>query len=213
MKRTLILFVILGLAFCGVAQAQNELANPSFEDIAVPMDPDPIDPTDAANWNEFMSANGVSQRVTTMPRTDLHSMELIVDGSNGFAGVFQTLNRAISPGALVTFSGWNKSLGQPFGATRELKIEWIGAPQLRVDSLGPIGSDYEPFVIAGVAPRAGSSAPGSRRCNTQTLPNGTPKETEFLNPRTFFGISGAGARRSAGPAGGPLGGFWPGHIA
>ena len=151
MKRTLILFVILGLAFCGVAQAQNELANPSFEDIAVPMDPDPIDPTDAANWNEFMSANGVSQRVTTMPRTGDANMELIVDGANGFAGVFQALDRAISPGAVVTVTGFHKSLDQPFNATRELKIEWMGAPQLRVDEF-VIGPDYEQFSLTGQAP-------------------------------------------------------------
>jgi len=157
MKRLLVLFVIFGLALCGVAQAQNELANPSFEDIAVPMDPDPIVPTDAANWNEFMSANGVSQRVTTMPRTGDASMELIVDGANGFAGVFQTLQREISPGAVVTLSGYHKSLDQPFGATRELKIEWIGAPQLRVDEF-VIGPDYEQFSLTGQAPAGTTGA-------------------------------------------------------
>ena len=79
-------------------------------------------------------------------------MELFVDGPNGFAGVFQQMASSLSPGQTVIFTGWNKSLLQPFAATRELKIEWTGAPETRVDSLGPLGSDYEQFTLAGVAP-------------------------------------------------------------
>lgn len=142
MKRVLTLFVVLGLAAGSVAQA-NELGNPGFEATD--------GPNDSSIWSEF-AGNGISQNITVMPRSGAAHQELFVDGANGFAGVFQALTTPIGPGAIVTFTGYHKSLIQPFGATRELKIEWTGSPQLRVDSLGPIGSGYEQFLLQGIAP-------------------------------------------------------------
>ncbi len=147
MKRLLVWFVVLGLVACSTAEVQQ---NPGFEAIDMAM------PTNAANWNEFSSATPVTAvRSTTMPRTGTAHMDLTVGGANGFAGVFQNLGRTINPGAQITLTGWNKSLIQPFGATRELKLEWQGSPnppQTRVDSLGPIGTNYEQFSISGIAP-------------------------------------------------------------
>jgi len=162
--RRLILFVILGLVACGTVQAQviepcidcgnlrNFLENPSFEDIAVPTDPDPVDPTDAADWNEFSSLpDSTSTRQTIMPRTGLAHMALEAVGANQFAGVFQANTAAVSPGQIVTLSGWHKWVAGM--ATRELKIEWVGAPQTRVDTIetGPM-LDYEEFCLTAIAP-------------------------------------------------------------
>jgi hypothetical protein len=148
MKR-LFLFMVLGLVCCGTALAQVQ--NPGFEAI----DAMTADPLDAANWSEFDSGgSSTSDRSTNMPRSGAAHMDLTVGGMNGFAGVFQNVGRTVSPGALVTLSGFHKSLIQPFNATRELKLEWQGMPnppQLRVDEFA-IGPDYEPFSLSGVAP-------------------------------------------------------------
>jgi hypothetical protein len=61
------------------------------------------------------------------------------------------LGIVVNPGDMVTFSGYHKSLVDPFNATREVKIEWTGAPQLRVDEFA-IPTDYTQFSLAGVAP-------------------------------------------------------------
>jgi PEP-CTERM motif len=45
----------------------------------------------------------------------------------------------------------------PFTGTRELKIEWSGAPQLRVDTF-EIGSEYEQFALEGIAPAGVTTA-------------------------------------------------------
>jgi hypothetical protein len=129
------------------ASAQNQVENPSFEDPTVDMG--------SANdvWFRFGSApNGVSSESTVMPRTGSRHISLEMAGANQFAGVFQNLNRSITPGATVTFSGWAKNAsGAPFAATQEIKLEWQGAPQNRVDVL-TLGSDYEQFTHTGVAP-------------------------------------------------------------
>jgi hypothetical protein len=158
------LFVILGLVACGTVQAQvidpciecgnlrNLLENPSFEDIAVPTDPDPVNPADAAAWNEFSSLpDSTSTRSLAMPRTGVASMLLEAVGANQFAGVFQGLPGAVSGGEIVTISGWHKVLAGP--VTRELKLEWHGAPQTRVDEiLVPTTLDWEEFCLTAIAP-------------------------------------------------------------
>jgi hypothetical protein len=167
MKRVLTLFVVLGLMACGTAQAQppnvidpciecgdrpNLLENPSFEDIAVPTPPDPVDPLNAADWSEFSSLPGsTSTRQEIMPRTGMAHMVLEAVGANQFAGVFQGNTAAVNPGQIVTISGWHKwVIGS---ATRELKLEWVGAPQTRVDTIevGPM-ADYEEFCLTAIAP-------------------------------------------------------------
>jgi hypothetical protein len=74
-------------------------------------------------------------------------------GANQFAGVFQNLNRPVTAGATVTFTGWHKAVGADL-STHELKLEWQGSPnppQNRVDVFN-IGSDYTQFTHIGVAP-------------------------------------------------------------
>ena len=174
--RRLILFVILGLVACGTAQAQvlpciecddrpNLLENPSFEDIAVPTDPDPVNPADAAAWNEFSNDPNTSLRSTVMPRTGSAHMDLEVIDANGFAGVFQGLPGSVSPGQIVTIQGWHKVLAGP--VTRELKLEWHGAPLTRVDEiLVPTTGEYEFFWLTAVAPAGTTGVTGTYAIST-----------------------------------------------
>jgi hypothetical protein len=148
MKRwTCIVVVALAVALPSArALAQNLLDNPGFEDPTVSMG--------SANdvWFRFGSgAGGTSSESTTAPRSGARHIELTTIGANQFAGVFQNLNLPVAPGDIVTFSGFHKSVGSPFNATVEVKLEWQGAPQNRLDILA-LGTAYEPFSHQGVAP-------------------------------------------------------------
>lgn len=145
-KLVMLMLVLCPFALAAENALANALANPGFE-----TDPTGTTPGD---WAKFDSGfGGLSVHSTAMPRSGTGHMDLSVTGENLFAGVFQDLGIVINPGDKVTFTGWNKSLVDPFNGTRELKIEWHGAPQFRVDSLGPIiGTEYEPFSIEDVAP-------------------------------------------------------------
>lgn len=143
--RKLLTLIFLGLfAFAaGIAQA-NLLGNPGFETVPA---------GGAGDWNTFAGGPGaVSQHSTLMPRSGTGHMDLQTGGANAFAGVFQFGSVTFPAGATVTFTGWHKSLIEPFNGTRELKIEWVGAPQLRVDEIGMIPTQYTQFSLAGVAP-------------------------------------------------------------
>jgi len=137
----------------------NALKNAGFED--------PTVDTGSAlgNWFRFGSgAQGFASQNTTMPRSGLQAMELITVAANQFAGVFQDLEDPsspgtklpVAPGQTVVFSGYNKAVG-PFLGTRELKIEWIGAPA-SIDFNTSIGADYEPFSFSAVAPAGTTGA-------------------------------------------------------
>ncbi len=139
-------FLSLLALTAGVAQA-NLLGNPGFETVPV---------GGAGDWNTF-SGGGVSQHSTLMPRSGTGHMDLQTGGPNAFAGVFQFGSVTFPEGATVTLTGWHKSLVDPFNGTRELKIEWVGAPQLRVDTLA-IGTEYEQFSLVGVAPAGVTAA-------------------------------------------------------
>lgn len=126
------------------ATAQNLLANPSFEDPTVSMG------SALGAWFRFGSGGqGISNESTAEPRSGARHISLETLGANQFAGVFQTLTTPLSPGQIVTFSGYHKSLGND--VTSEIKIEWAGAPQYRVDVLS-VGDAYEPFSISQAAP-------------------------------------------------------------
>lgn len=128
------------------AQAQNLLVNEGFELPTVDMG------SAVGNWFRFGSgAGGVSAESTVMPRSGQRHMDLTMIGSNQFAGVFQTLAIPVIAGQTATFTGWHKSVENPFNATVELKLEWAGAPQNRFDVL-TLGSAYEQFTHSGVAP-------------------------------------------------------------
>jgi hypothetical protein len=128
------------------AAAQNLLANPGFEDPTSTT-------TSVGNWFRFGSgAQGVSNESTAMPHGGQRHIELTTAAPNQFAGVFQRLPRDISPGAVVTFTGFHKSVLSPYNATSEIKIEWQGGPpQNRVDVL-TLGTAYEMFTHSAVAP-------------------------------------------------------------
>lgn len=145
MKNLLSLSCVCLLAVAGTAQA-NELANADFE--TAPAN------GGAGTWNTFSGGGNGSSAAnfsSVMPQSGSSHMELIVDGFEGFAGMYQPLTTTINPGDTVTLTGWQKSLNDPFNGTRELKIEWMGAPLLRVDEFA-IGTDYEQFSLQGVAP-------------------------------------------------------------
>ena len=144
MKRCIVALIAVALT-ASQAHAVNQLANPGFE---LPTSTS----TSLGNWFRFGSgAQGISSDSTAMPRTGTGHVELLTLGPNQFAGVFQNLGVPVIPGQTVTFTGWHKSTVQPYAATSEIKIEWQGAPQNRVDVL-TLGSVYEKFTHVGVAP-------------------------------------------------------------
>jgi hypothetical protein len=148
MRKMLLPALALLALLASPTSAQNLLDNPSFEDPTVDMG--------SANdvWFRFGSGvNGVSSESTVMPRTGSRHISLQTVGPNQFAGVFQNLNMAVSPGQIVTFTGWHKSVGTDL-ATHELKLEWQGTPnppQNRLDVLN-VPTDYTMFTHTGVAP-------------------------------------------------------------
>jgi hypothetical protein len=147
MRKNLLAALATFMLFASQASAQNLVENPSFEDPTVDMG--------SANdvWFRFGSgANGTSSESTAMPRTGSRHIELSLTGPNQFAGVFQNLNMPISPGQIINLSGFARNAsGAAFNATQEIKLEWQGAAQNRLDDL-TLGSDYEMFSHTGVAP-------------------------------------------------------------
>lgn len=141
------LSLALGLLALSAGLAHAQLSNPSFES---PM-PDPQ--TAMGNWFRFGSgAQGLAVQSNAMPRTGQSHVALEIVGANQFAGVFQDLPVPVAPGQKAIFTGWAKNAsGAPFAATQEIKLEWQGAAQNRVDVL-TLGSDYSEFMHMGVAP-------------------------------------------------------------
>jgi hypothetical protein len=143
MRKLLTLALAMGLvAFAVGTQQANAQGNPGFETAPTGM---------AGDWTTF-AGGGAALHSTADPHSGTGHMDLQLNGVNAFAGVFQNLQGVvINPGDTVTLSGFHKSLVDPFNATREVKIEWTGAPQLRVDEL-VIPTTYTQFSLQGVAP-------------------------------------------------------------
>jgi hypothetical protein len=153
MNRPWLVLAAIAIATLTTTQtfAQNQLANPGFE---LPTS----DTTSVGNWFRFGSApDGFAVDSTVDPHSGLGHMDVNTIGANQFAGVFQSLPVPVNPGNTVTFSGWHKTTTTPFNGTIELKIEWTGAPQNRLDVLS-LGTDYEPFTHTGVAPAGTTGA-------------------------------------------------------
>lgn len=143
-----VFLLFMGLLWLPLSAVEaNELGNPGFETVPA---------GGVGDWNTF-AGGGVAVRSTAMPHSGSAHMDLEIGGPNAFAGVYQPLATTINPGDLVTFTGWQKSLLNPYAAVRELKIEWIGAPELRVDAY-TIAPEYEQFMLQGVAPAGTTSA-------------------------------------------------------
>lgn len=135
------------------AAAQNLLKNPGFED------PTASQGSSLGKWFRFGSgANGVAGESTTFPHGGARHISLNVIGPNQFAGVFQMLEDpgnpgtplAISPGQELVFKGFHRDVG-PSSATSELKIEWTGAPQNRLN-VQDLADSYAQFTHSAVAP-------------------------------------------------------------
>ncbi|RIK85071.1 MAG: hypothetical protein DCC67_04345 [Planctomycetota bacterium] len=143
-KSMMATLVAVLMAAATQASAQNLLANAGFED--------PTSTTTSdGNWFRFASGGtGFSEESTAAPHGGSRHIDLQTISSNAFAGVFQKLPVPVSPGQKVIFEGWHKSVG-PFNGTVELKIEWAGAPQNRVDLLA-LGETYESFMHMATAP-------------------------------------------------------------
>ncbi len=154
MKRITMSFAVLALVAAAACQAsaQNLIANPGFELPTVDMG------SSLGNWFRFGSgAGGTSSDDTSMPRTGSGNIELSVVGANQFAGIFQKLPGTISPGQILTFSGWAKSAFEPFAATQEIKIEWTGAPTNQLNVL-TLPTTYTQFTHTAVAPAGTTGA-------------------------------------------------------
>ena len=153
-RQLLTWFAALSVPLLGIAraQAQTLLANPGFE---VPTSTT----TSMGNWFRFGAGpNGTSEDSAVMPRSGAGHVDLTIIGPNQFAGVFQTLPVPVNPGQTVRFTGWHKSvLAGPYLATSEIKIEWTGAPQNRIDIL-TLGANYERFSHTAVAPAGTTGA-------------------------------------------------------
>ncbi len=141
--------------------AQNLLANPSFED---PITDD--GPPFVGFWESFsldgdqFTGGDIARNSTLMPRTGVQSLELIIDNVPGsFAGVFQDV--PVSPGDVLTYSVWVKSLGEPGGS--EARIEWrdsvANTEVSRTSNMDPgAGSTYELFSFDATAPAGADTA-------------------------------------------------------
>ena len=147
---TLSLLGLFALAAGSALAAGTGLGNPGFETVPA---------GGPGDWNTFAGGPGaVSQHSTDMPHSGTGHMDLQTGGANAFAGVFQFGAVTFPAGATVTFTGWHKSLIDPFNGTREVKIEWAGAPELRVDEIGMIPTEYTQFSLSGVAPAGVTAA-------------------------------------------------------
>jgi hypothetical protein len=153
MKTLLSALVILALC-TSLAGAQNLAKNPGFED--------PTVNTGSAlgNWFRFGSGpNGSANESTDMPHGGTRHISLETIGAQQFAGVFQLLEDPASPGTplpvapgeTVTFSGWHMAVGLS-NQTSEIKLEWQGAPQNRLDVINIAVGQYTQFTHTGVAP-------------------------------------------------------------
>lgn len=139
------------LALFGSRASAQTLGNPGFEDPIVLMG------SAVGNWFGFNGGGGAAAANSNiMPRSGAQHLLLDIPGSNNnFAGAFQDVE-GVSPGQLVTFGVWHKSVGT-FDIGAELRIEWrnpgntaeVGRTPNFVPTLTP---DYTEFSMQGVVP-------------------------------------------------------------
>jgi hypothetical protein len=154
MKRHVLAALVVLTLCASQASAQNAVKNPSFEDPTVDGAASSL-----GAWYRFQSGTGSSTESTVDPLTGARHIALEVAGANQFAGVFQRLEslvnpgqpRSISPGQTVTLSGFHKLVSGAVAPTSEIKLEWTGAAQNRLDVF-TVSGPYAPFAHVGVAP-------------------------------------------------------------
>lgn len=152
MKKRLALFALMTaiVVVASPAMAQNLFKNPGFED-PITSDGPPFDD----NWEGFSGGGtATSGNSSAEPRTGAMHLALTIDNSNNnFAGAFQDV--AVSPGQLVTFGGWNKTISSPLDLGAEFRIEWRSASaevSRTPNSIPTITSDYTPFSLTATVP-------------------------------------------------------------
>jgi len=137
--------------------AGNLLVNPGFED---PITND--GPPFVGFWEGFQGGNAVSARGTDMPRNGEGHLALDISGDQTFAGAFQDVE-GLSPGQLMNFSVWHKTLDDPFTLVSEVRIEWrkTGEPAeiSRTDNLlTPPTLDYSQVSVVAPVPAGADTA-------------------------------------------------------
>jgi len=160
MKRSrFALFTAMAVVLMAASQAdaQNLLGNPGFEDPVVSA-PGPF----AGRWEPFNGGAGSSSVGDgLMPRTGAGNLHLGITATNNtFAGAFQDV-LGLSPGQLVTFSGWHKSASDPAGYVSEYRIEWRDATTevSRTSNLTPVATaDYTQFSRTETVPAGANTA-------------------------------------------------------
>lgn len=143
MKKMLLVLAACAVAALPALQASAQLANPGFED---PI----LDGAFAGNWGRFAGGPATATQDSVDPRSGAKHMIFEAAGADSYAGIAQDLALPIGPGSIVKFSGWHKALF-PSNATREVKFEWVGAPQTRIDST-VVGDTYSQWSETAVAP-------------------------------------------------------------
>jgi hypothetical protein len=131
--------------------AQAQLVNPGFETAPLVADGSGI-----GKWEPFAGGVGsMSSSETTMPRTGDRELDLVLTSADAFAGAFQ--DQSVSPGQILTFSGWHKLLSD--AAAPEVRIEWKDSTNNyaevgRTALPGPVAitRDYTQFSVTGTAP-------------------------------------------------------------
>jgi hypothetical protein len=147
LTRLVVLAALAAIAASGSrAAAQNLLANPGFEDASKFVHNGSND----GQWGTF-NGNGMPapDLDMTMPRTGLNDAHLATNNAhNAFAGISQ--NVSAGPGAVLTFTGFNKADQAPFGPVTEVRFEYYTATNTEVGlprvNLNPVlTTNYAPF--------------------------------------------------------------------
>ncbi len=115
-------------------------------------------------WNSFTNGGlNSSDSTTTMPRSGLRSLELILGDANGFSGAFQDV--AIPAGTPFTFSVWHKETTNQNGAGIEMRVEFVDSTNGNAEisrtannTPASLGATWEPFSINDVIPAGADTA-------------------------------------------------------
>lgn len=154
------LLAAVAVAAVGTSQANaNLLANPGFED-PVTMDGAPF----VGFWEAFSGGAGAtSANGNISPRSGLQELDLGIDNTNNtFAGAFQDVPNLVA-GWPVTFSGWHKTITDPFDVGVEIRIEWRNTAGNNEVSRTPNlvlvpTADYTQFSLPSIVPAGADTA-------------------------------------------------------
>jgi hypothetical protein len=167
MKRTYwtLFAAMIAVALAGSqAAAQNLLANPGFED-PVTSDGYPF----VGSWEAFNGGAGTSSANSNVtPRSGAMDLRLaILHTTDTFAGAFQDVP-GLTPGQMVTFSGFHMTSSSPLDLDSEVRIEWrsntandaTSTEISRTPNSNPIAGfgQYVPFSLTAPVPAGATVA-------------------------------------------------------